>query len=257
MIKLSKILFESTDVSYTAPTFCLLKTKGSLGTVLALVKTEPFKNIFTRYNPLDISIDTVEETCAAFVEVKQTEHGCMLALEVKYVASSTEYPGAGKAIYELAGEFFGQPLTSDRSHSTSDAAKKRWAKIEQDKSNWKSVGANEDLDNYFYPVSGEKMFVKFSGHYPNRKVKELGPEGQTPETIDDCKLPTQYGLDTELDDISNNLGTAGAYEYIGPAKVGPLFEEGLKVIDNLDNPKKVSVDEVLELMTDALFNTRY
>ena len=68
---------------------------------------------------------------------------CSGATPVSIMVASPLFPAAGYFMYCLMSKIVGGPITSDRGSSTSNSAKKTWARIESS-GDWKKV----DLDNH-------------------------------------------------------------------------------------------------------------
>jgi len=179
---------------------------------------------------------------------------------VQYVVGSPKYPGAGITMYALASKHFDGPITSDRGHSSSVAARTTWAKIETS-GDWKLAGTG--LDNYAL-VNNQKTYVDIKGKYPSRTVswdKTNPTNPRTPEEIDDCPLPTKYGDVKEIDRMADLVGSANAYRYTGPLQPEPLISYGKEVLKKLAspviNPRKENPVTVIAAMSDELFRLRY
>ena len=219
---------------------------------------------------------TYADVCAATIQVSDTAKKCMNALQVSVVAGSKKYPGAGITIYGLASDYYGAPLTSDRSHSTSIAGRETWARIESS-SDWKIAG--DGLDNYA-DAGNKKFYMDISGTYPGRSAKPRLKKGggiggflknllisqetepRTPEKIDDCPLPNYVGGTTDTRKMADLLGTANAYRYVGPNKAAPLVQRAQEIITETDrdlilNPKLLNIEETLYRMSVQLFSNRY
>lgn len=257
-------------VSYTAPDFALFIYEQDR---LVLVHTNSFLNYFK--NPTDQV--PVFDICAGMIECSERESDCLTAMQVSYVVASPKWKGAGLTLYALASDYFGAPLTSDRSHSSSKAARETWAKIEQS-SEWKKAG--EGLDNYATTPSG-KLYVDIQGTYPNRtsepRIKPVkgfiknvvgaikGGAGETapktPQEVDDCPLPTKGGSISDPEKMADLVGTADAYRYVGPLKAAPLVSQAEKLMvqtaDPRVNPKNYNVEQIIGNMSTALFKVRY
>ena len=220
---------------------------------------------------------TYTDVCAATIKVSDTAKKCMNALQVSIVAGSKKYPGAGITVYGLASDYYGAPLTSDRSSSSSVAARETWAKIETSP-DWKITG--DGLDNYAQ-VGNKKVYVDISGTYPNRSVKPrlkkdtggvggffknllFGPETEprTPDPSDDCPLPSKDGAEYDMKKMAELTGATNAYRYVGPNKAAPLVQRAQEFIteterDLILNPKLLNIEETLYKMSVQLFTNRY
>ena len=273
-ISLYSILFEQAEqlkkfTSYTAPHFALFERDDRL----ILVHTDSLLNYLK--NPVDQV--PVYNICAGMIECGQRENDCLGAMQVKYAVGSPNWKGAGITMYALASDFFGAPLTSDREHSSSVAARETWAKIESSQE-WRKAG--DGLDNYAETPSG-KMYMDIQGTYPSRtaepRIKKTKgiiknivgalkggaseTEPKTPQVIDDCPLPTKGGYVNEPEKMADLVGTADAYKYNGPLKAAPLISQGQAIVQQLQNPaanpKKFDVEFLLVSMSSALFKARY
>jgi hypothetical protein len=272
-MKLYPLLFEEQlkkITSYTAPEFALFVYNEER---LILVHT----NSLLTYLKNPANHDTVPNICAGMIELSERENDCLGAMQVVYAAGNPNWKGAGITLYALASDYFGAPLTSDRSHSSSKAAKETWAKIEQS-SEWKKAG--EGLDNYADTSSG-KMYMDIHGTYPSRtaepRIKQVKglikniigaikggageTEPKTPQTIDDCPLPTKGGNISDPDQMADLVGTADAYRYTGPLKAAPLVKQAeslmVQAANPEANPQKYDLEMIIVNMSTALFKSRY
>ena len=273
MITIYPILFEQDKkknyISYSPPDYGLL-IRGKKSLALFHIPS------FLKYLK-DQSSATFDDVCAAIIQVGDMDNKCLGALQVSVVAGSKKYPGAGITMYGLASDYYGAPLTSDRSHSTSIAGRETWAKIESS-SDWKLAG--DGLDNYA-DAGDKKFYMDISGTYPNRKAKPRLKKGggiggflknllisqetepRTPEKIDDCPLPNKLGGTTSTSQMADLLGTANAYRYVGPNKAAPLVQRAQEIIAKADsdlatNPNKmVSAATSLDMLVGQLFGSRY
>lgn len=260
-MKLYPLLFEQLKklTSYTAPDFALFVFNDRL----ILTHTDSLLSFFK--NPNDNV--PVYKICAGMIECAERENDCLGAMQVSYVVGSPEWKGAGLSLYALASDYFGAPLTSDRDHSSSVAARETWAKIENSPE-WKKAG--EGLDNYAQTSSG-KFYVNIQGTYPNRTAKprfkstSIGgteeTQSKTPQLIDDCPLPTKRGHVSDIEKMADLVGTADAYRYTGTLKAAPLVKQAenilIQTINPALNPKKLDAEQLLLRMSSVLFNTRY
>lgn len=272
MIAIYPILFEQDKkknyISYSPPDYGLL-IRGEKALALFHIPS------FLKYLK-DQSSATFDDVCAAIIQVGDMDNECLGALQVSVVAGSKKHPGAGFTMYGLASDYYGAPLTSDRSHSTSIAGRETWAKIERSP-DWKIAG--DGLDNYA-DAGDNKFYMDISGTYPNRKAKPRLKKGggiggflknllisqktepRTPEKIDDCPLPNKLGGTTSTSQMANLLGTANAYRYVGSNKAAPLIQRAQEVIAKADsdlaiNPNKVNAATSLDMLVGQLFGSRY
>ena len=169
-----------------------------------------------------------DQWIAASAELDTDNSGgrCSGASSISIMVASPLFPAAGYFMYCLMSKVAGGPITSDRSSSTSNSAKKTWARIENS-SDWKKV----ELDNHgnsFEEDEGKfvKKYFDAQGTWPDRKLDKLeGPK--TPTEDDDCGL-TGYSLTS----INANLGTANAYTYTGPYSAERLLNVGEKLLND-------------------------
>lgn len=266
-MKLFPLLFEKEEkrfISYTAPEFALFVIDDRL----ILTHTNSLLS-FLKNPPDQVPIFKI---CAGMIECSERENDCLGAMQVSYAVGSPEWKGAGLTLYALASDYFGAPLTSDRDHSSSVAARETWAKIEKSPE-WKKAG--EGLDNYAQTPSG-KLYVDVQGIYPNRTaeprikaVKGLAKnivgaeetQPKTPQEIDDCPLPTKRGYVSDPEKMADLVGTADAYRYTGALKSAPLVKQAENILiqtaDPAMNRKNINLEFVLVNMSKILFNTRY
>ena len=266
-MKLFPLLFEKeikSFTSYTAPEFALFVDKNAL----ILVHTNSLLSYLKKPNDQF----PIFKIVAGYIACSESEKDCLGALQVSIAVGSPEWKGAGISLYALASDYYEAPLTSDRSHSSSVAARETWAKIEQSPE-WVKVG--EGLDNYAQTPSG-KLYVDVQGIYPNRTAKPrikavkglvknvVGAEEtqpKTPQEIDDCPLPTKRGYVSDPEKMADLVGTADAYRYTGALKSAPLVKQAENILiqtaDPAMNRKNINLEFVLVNMSKILFNTRY
>ena len=152
---------------------------------------------------------------------------CSGATPVSIMVASPLFPAAGYFMYCLMSKIVGGPITSDRGSSTSNSAKKTWARIESS-GDWKKV----ELDNHGNSFDENEndwvdTYFDIYGTWPDRKLDKLeGPK--TPEEDDDCKLPKG----NSSKEINDKLGTANAYTYTGPYSAERLLNLGEKLLND-------------------------
>lgn len=256
-MKLYNILFEEEEkkvkkfTSFTPPDFALHVDEGNNS--LTLIHVESLKKMLKTQH---VKKDSMLETCAGMIELKDSDNQCLGAMQVGLIAGSPKWPGAGTTIYALASDYYGSPLTSDRGHSSSVAAREIWAKIEKN-SEWKKVG--DGLDNYAN-VNNKKVYMDIKGTYPQRTLNPK-TNSSTAEEIDDCPLPTKGGSITDPEKMSELLGTADAYRYTGSLKAQPLIAHFEKIRDELsskeENPMGINLDALVKSLSTELFKYRY
>ena len=177
-----------------------------------------------------------DQWIAASAELDTDNSGgrCSGASSISIMVASPLFPAAGYFMYCLMSKVVGGPITSDRDSSTSNSAKKTWARIESS-GDWKKV----ELDNYgdiFDKPRREYVETYFDvqGTWPSRKVIKLsGPK--TPPEDDDCKLKGD-----SLAAINAKLGTANAYTYTGPYSAERLLDLGEKLLN--DTAREIGKD---------------
>lgn len=276
-MKLYSILFEQNKkfISYSPPVFALHVDEAN-DLRLTLVHVPSLRKMLKNQN---VTSEMMLATAAGMISLEESGDTCLGAMQVGLVAGSPSWPGAGLTMYALASDFFGTPLTSDRKHSSSVAARETWAKIEKS-SEWKKAG--EGLDNYAKTPDGNKVYMDVQGTYPSRTVKTRmrgevvlptdipnlqikdltknnGP--RTPEEIDDCPLPTKLGSIKDAQKMSDLLGTADAYRYTGPLKAKPLVDNFERVralaSSKEENPMGTNLDILMRTLSSQLFKYRY
>ena len=248
-MKLYNILFE--EINPTTPDFGLYSYVDGGYTWLGLIHI-PSLTQFLSLNIQTPQINDIYRFCAAMIACNENAEGCLGAVQISYVASSPNWKGAGITMFALASSYFDSPITSDRSHSDSVAARKTWAKIETNPE-WKMAGT--ELDNYA-PTSPNKTYMDFQGTYPNRTANVL-PGPKTNVEIDDCPLPTKQGELSNAQDMAEVLGTANAYRYNGPLSAQPLINNMDKIMPDLQKTTKVNVPKLISESLVKLFVTRY
>jgi hypothetical protein len=254
-MKLYHILFEQKgSVSYAPPDFGLHLQDNSGYTWLGLIHIPSLKE-FLQSGASKAQNEDVYGFCAAMIACADSNDKCLGAIQIPYVASSPNWKGAGISMFAFASDYFGSPITSDRSHSDSVGARETWAKIEASPQ-WKLVG--DGLDNYA-PTSPQKTYMDFQGTYPNRTAKIL-PGSKTPIEIDDCPLPTKQGELSNAEDMAEVLGTANAYRYSGPLSAQPLISNLQKAMPELETLAKTAGIDLSSFIIDSLeqlFLSRY
>jgi hypothetical protein len=265
-MKLYPLLFEKEEksfISYTAPEFALFVFDKTL----ILAHTDSLLRFLNDKN--DSS-----KVVASMITCSESEKDCLEAMQVSMALGNKEWRGAGLTLYALTSDYFGAPLTSDRYHSSSVAARETWSKIEQS-TDWVKVG--EGLDNYAATDKG-KIYMDIQGTYPKRiakpRRKQSGgffgniisrikneTEPKTPQEIDDCPLPAKGGSISEPEEMAKIVGTADAYRYKGPLKAAPLIKQAedimIKAKDPMNNPENTDVKNLLIDIADSLWNARY
>lgn len=245
MIKLYKILFEQQEstVNYVAPTFGLLEWKDGSEHALALFHIDNFK----KWIELDRNSPFEKWLCSYAATYNQHKNDCSGAVEVNFMVRSPEFAGAGSVMYALVSNFFQAPITSDRQGSTSNSAKKAWAKFESS-SDWTKV----DLDNY---GDRESKWYRINGAWPNRSLS-LANKPATPDESDDCQLPyagTEEG-------INNKLGTANAWLYKGSINSGELISRANEALDEIANnlgKSRINLEDDIKIFSNKLFSKYY
>jgi len=230
---------------FTAENFFLVETEDEEGEGMFLINTKDFLNVLAKNNGA-LTPSKPFEYAAGYASGQRLGGSavgkCGGAFSVGFSTGNPRYPGAGYACYAFLSKKYGA-LTSDREHHTSNAAKKTWARIEQDPE-WERV----PLDNFIgtYSSFGEEdtdlEWYDIRDSWPNRKIKGRARPA-TPDPSDDCKLPAEdkYGID-------NKLGTADAWRYTGSSlDPTPLLAKGQEVIASVSeehalNPKRLRND---------------
>ena len=212
--------------NYSTPEYAMVTWSEAGETGFVLFHVRNFKKA------LELQTTNAYESylCAYAGTTEEHYDDCSGAVEISYMVRSPQYPGAGGAMYALVSDYFGKPITSDRQSSTSDSAKKAWARIETDP-NW----SKNELDNWIEDANYDtneifRKWFKFDGTWPNRVVKSTDEEGNPEEAgprtpndeSDDCKLP-----DKVADNRSANkyIGTGNAWSYNGPLNAHDLIDQ--------------------------------
>ena len=263
-MKLYPILFEQTEPTdepvekpirdtnpdrFSGSKYALINVFG--GNEYALINIEAFKKRMTENNSMPL-----EQWIAATAELDTEDSGgiCAGATSISIMVASPLFPAAGYFMYCLMSKVVGGPITSDRYSSTSNSAKKTWARIESS-GDWKKV----ELDNYgdfFYKPRSEYVETYFDvqGTWPSRKVIKLsGPK--TPPKNDDCKLKGD-----SLAAINAKLGTANAYTYTGPYSADRLLSLGQELEEYIADEtgiKSNDIDKIIQKAATKLFQTYY
>lgn len=241
MIKLYKILFEQQEqlkllspeqmaapksafshipkivgTDYAAPAFAMVDWLDGSELGLALFHVENFREWVA-----DGRMGSFEHwLCAYAGSDEQHQSDCSDAVEVNYIVRSPEFSGAGAAMYALVSNYFKSPITSDRQNSTSNSAKKAWAKIESS-SEWTKV----DLDNWDGEVNN-KNWYRINGSWPNRSITSSDEPATPNDESDDCPVPKAGTNDV----VNKKLGTANAWLYNGSLDAESLISNGKDVL---------------------------
>lgn len=197
-----------------------------------------------------------EEWIAASAEL-DTESGggrCSGATSISIMVASPVFPAAGYFMYCLMSKVVVGPITSDRDSSTSNSAKKTWARIESS-GDWKKV----ELDNHGHSFDEDKgkyvdTYFDIHGTWPDRKLDKL-PGPKTPTEDDDCKLKGDSPKAMNL-----KLGTANAYTYTGPYSADRLLRLGQELVEYIADEigKDTSyIHKVIQGAATKLFHTYY
>ena len=252
-MKLYSILFEEKLNSYQPPEYAMVDWQHGKEHAFALLHVEKF-NSWVEGGLMGGPKDWL----CAYGGVERThETDCNGAVEVNYMVRSPQFPGAGSVMYALISDYYQKPITSDRQSSTSNSAKKAWAKIESS-SDWTKV----ELDNYYqHNTSYPKYWFRFDGSWPNRTGKNEDENGElfkplTPEDAsDDCRLPVSSG-----DPANAVLGTANAWLYHGPFKAGPLLDLGDETLNTIganNGASREELKEEIKIQAAKLFASEY
>ena len=276
MITLSKILFEQAQTQdqnnaannhknphrFTRNKFSLISVDQEVN-YYALVNSYSYETsmeLITKDNEPPPS----KEWLAAFGSFNPKIAGdslgnCAGATIAATIVASQEYPAAGYAMYALYSKISGKPITSDRNVSTTDSAKKLWAKIETS-GDWEKVELDNfspmpDPDNFRKRI---KNFYDISGSWPNRKIEHRPQGAKTPDDpSDDCRLPPWLEDENEL---NKKLGTANAYTYHGPLDPNPLIQSGLELLQQINDDLDIPVNrqkKIIKLAGQEMFHDRY
>jgi len=233
-----------TSNDYSAPTFAMFDWLDGSEQGFALIHAERFK----QWVEGKMTGPFERWLCAYAGSTERHSSDCGGAVEISYMVRSPQFPGAGGAMYALVSNYYNAPITSDRKNSTSNSAKKAWAKIESG-SDWTKV----DLDNWkthFSDATGKayKKWFNFKGTWPNRSVKSTDEEG-LPEEVgpitpdneqDDCAVPKAKNDD----DVNKKLGTANAWIYSGPLNAEELLSHCADVLSDLVDYTKYARSEI-------------
>jgi hypothetical protein len=197
--------------------------------------------------------------CAYAGSNERHSRDCGGAVEVSYMVRSPQFPGAGAAMYALISDYYKAPITSDRQSSTSNSAKKAWAKIESS-SDWTKVELDNYGDNYgasgpYGHHSGHKKYFDIKGLWPNRLVSPT-TEPKTPNNKqDDCVLP-----DSIPSLINKKLGSANAWIYNGPLNAEELLSHGQEVLIAIANEsglERYQLEQEIKNKSNNLFTKYY
>lgn len=230
-MKLYQLLFAETKGpnQFTSPNYALIPIDTMSGKDLTLIHVETYKNFIKEYYKIGLSAIEAypmdDWICSYGGITNIHKNKCAGALETNFMVASPKYPGAGSAMYAFISLYFNTPITSDRDNSSSNKAKKAWARIESDPSNWKKI----ELDSYGIDDDNNQKYFDSQGHWPNRNVFNM-PEPKTLDKSDDCPLPNDSVNPTW---INNKVGTLNAWIYIGPNNISNLLINGDQLIKEL------------------------
>jgi len=228
-VSLYSLIYEGAErTDYLAYPYAL--AKGKRGVTLVLYNVEKYPNDYV----------------AAYIKVTDNKNLCPAALQVAQIVRGPSYPGAGEVMYKIASTVFGRPITSDRYLSTSDSAKKAWAKMGNDSSMQKT-----ELDNWVYNQDNEtKTF--FQNIDVAAQTATPSSEPKTPSPADDCVLPSDP-IDPQDPNSTKTaiakLGSPDAFQ--AKVNVSAILANHAKAVEE----KKVDVNKVLA-DGDDLFQTR-
>lgn len=272
MIKLYKILFEQEEqlkllspeqmkapksafshipkiggTDYVAPAFAMVDWWDGSEQGFALFHVEKFHKWIAdgMYAPFERWL------CAYAGSNERHQSDCNGAVEVNYMVRSPEFPGAGAAMYALVSDYYKAPITSDRQSSTSNSAKKAWAKIESS-SEWTKV----DLDNWKEDSYDNKTWYRINGSWPNRSITSSDEPATPDDESDDCSIPkagTSDGLDRKL-------GTANAWMYNGSLDAESLISNGQEVLNSIADEfggTKAELEREIKSKSSKLFTKYY
>jgi len=187
--------------------------------------------------------------CAYAGSNERHSRDCGGAVEVSYMVRSPQFPGAGAAMYALISDYYQKPITSDRQSSTSNSAKKAWAKIESS-SDWTKV----ELDNYG-DHSGHNIYFDIKGTWPNRLVSPTAEPMTPDDEQDDCVLP-----DSIPSFINKKLGSANAWIYNGPLNSEEMLSHGQEVLTAIADESgitKAELEREIKNKSNKLFTKYY
>lgn len=270
MIKLYKILFEQqeqlkllspeqmkapasafkhipqTTTNYAAPEYAMIDWWSGSEQGFALFHVERFRKWIAEgmMQPFEPWL------CAYAGSNERHSNDCGGAVEVSYMVRSPQFPGAGAAMYALVSDYYKAPITSDRQSSTSNSAKKAWAKIENG-SDWTKV----ELDNYSNDSYGDKEYYDIKGTWPNRSVSPAAEPITPGNEQDDCVLPGYNPVN-----INKKLGSANAWIYNGPLNAEELMSHGQDVLLAIADEFGMAPAELRQLIknkSNSLFSKYY
>jgi hypothetical protein len=231
--------------SFNAPRFALMWNKDPTEKTLILYDTVELARLAKENDSLYGGGGDYWLALAAMITVRESDEGCLGALQVAYVASNPkqEYKGAGGLIYALASKVFGKPLTSDRAASTSKSGQRNWDRMT-------STGKMEkvqSLDNFHITNSLEKEYVKVN---PDRSF-EVQPGPQTPDEFDDCELGGGVGLSAAK--AVGYTGTFDTWKSTLPINPTPLLR---RHDEFMDETNRVTEWQLIQA-SETLFRNRY
>ena len=230
---------------YRAPTFAMIDWWSTPEQGFALIHVENFRKWAA-----EGMLPFERWLCAYAGSTERHSSDCGGAVEVSYMVRSPQFPGAGAAMYALVSDYYKAPITSDRQSSTSNSAKKAWAKIESS-SDWTKV----ELDNYSNDSYGDKESYDIKGTWPNRSVSPTAEPKTPDDEQDDCVLPAQDPVG-----INKKLGSANAWIYNGPLNSEELMSHGQEVLLAIANESgitKAELEREIKNKSNKLFTKYY
>lgn len=255
-MKLYNLLFEAHPSDYTTEQYALAVNGAEEEFTLIDIKLLQ-KYLQSKYSDIK-STDYIAAHAAT--EAVHSNESCSEAVEINYMVANPKYPAAGAAMYAIVSNHFNKPITSDRNAFSSIHAKKAWARIENDPTNWTKV----ELDNYIENKQNRKLepddeidsfdqytYFDINGSFPKRSIKQLD-DPKTPQTTDDCKLPAN-----STSEINRKLGTANAWLYTGPINAQHLINNFNQFLKQL--PIDINQQDLIEtifLQGTTLFGQR-
>ena len=151
-MKLASLLFKS-KIQYKAPRFAIILDKANentTGDLILVYDTEILETYLEQYGKEKEINSKIFETqelnpFVASSISNEIDNECFYSREINYIARNPLYPGSGQLMYAITSKLFDSLITSDRQHSSSNAARTAWSKLLQN-SNFKQT---DEFDNYF------------------------------------------------------------------------------------------------------------
>jgi len=235
-MKLYSFIFE--DISSTKEYGLFVKSMGHV-VRFYLYDIGKFRNILKVEDKFPSS-EILRRCFLSFVHIKPTggDHGnCSDSWQTVLTARSDgdESKGMGQEIYRLASAFMNKPITSDKSGSSSLAAKKMWQKI-KNSPDFKGTG---EFDHFIGDT--------FKQYLTRTNDNDLDPSfssissPKTEDESDDCVVLQPFNVN----------GAFQGYQAINKRNLMEYLENNKKLIEFLESEYGVKEQKLYSWLADA------